>query len=57
MKINPILVKTFQRIWKKQADTSSSLDLTSDQAECLARTLVQWKVYNELNQNNREKTQ
>jgi hypothetical protein len=58
MKINTKLVKTVQKIWNKDwVNPGLNLELTDDQAECLTKTLIQWKAYHELNQNNREKNQ
>ena len=49
MKINPIVTKALQRIWNKQTD-NKPLNLTDDEAECLAQTLIKWKTYSTLNQ-------
>tara|TARA_R110002020_G_C16000275_1_gene750176 strand:+ start:222 stop:392 length:171 start_codon:yes stop_codon:yes gene_type:complete len=51
MEINKTLVKVFQKVWSKEwIHLGKELELTDEQAECLANTLIQWKVYNKLNQ-------
>ena len=51
MEFNETLIKAFQKVWNREwIYLGKGLELTDDQAECLAKTLIQWKVYNELNQ-------
>ena len=51
MEFNETLIKAFQKVWNREwIYLGKGLALPDDQAECLAKTLIQWKVYNELNQ-------
>ena len=50
MEFNKTLTKAFQKVWNREwIYLGKGLELTDDQAECLAKTLIQWKVYNKLN--------
>lgn len=58
MRINAKLAKAVQKIWNRDwVRPGLNLELTNNEAECLTKTLIQWKVYHELNQNNQEKNQ
>ena len=48
--MNKTLIKVFQKVWSKEwIHLGKELELTDEQAECLANTLIQWKVYNKVN--------
>jgi len=56
MRINTKLVKTVQKIWNRDwIQPGLDLGLTDEQSKGLVNTLIQWKVYDTLNQ--KEKNQ